>query len=363
MQALRDRALGEFWHLRGHASEGRRWLEAALHSDTPTESVRARALVRAGWLAWEQSDYDRSEALNAESLALFRQSEDGAGAAQALYTLGLAELHRGELKRASGLLDEAVTLNRISGDTARLSLSLTARGILAMVSQDPGLAVTSHEESLALAREAGDDFAINVSLMLGALLYLGQGDYRRASSLCEEGLEVARRLRAMHAIATFLNVSGTLAGVQGQPTRAATLWGASEQLREAIGAVLSPTERSYFGAHITAAHSQLDEAAWQKAWNEGRTMSSEQAIDHALGDQATQQVDTPASPETYPAGLSAREVDVLKLVAQGLTNAQIAKQLFISPNTVNRHLNSIYHKLGVTSRAAATRFATEHALS
>jgi DNA-binding NarL/FixJ family response regulator len=52
----------------------------------------------------------------------------------------------------------------------------------------------------------------------------------------------------------------------------------------------------------------------------------------------------------------------LKLVAHGLTNAQTAKELFISPNTVNRHLNSIYHKLGVSSRAAATRFASEHNL-
>ena len=50
-------------------------------------------------------------------------------------------------------------------------------------------------------------------------------------------------------------------------------------------------------------------------------------------------------------------------MAQGITNAEVAKELFISPNTVNRHLNSIYHKLGVTSRAAAARFAAEHNLA
>jgi DNA-binding NarL/FixJ family response regulator len=60
--------------------------------------------------------------------------------------------------------------------------------------------------------------------------------------------------------------------------------------------------------------------------------------------------------------LSARETEVLKLVAKGLTNARIARELFISPRTVDRHLNSIYRKVGISSRAAATRFAAEHNL-
>jgi DNA-binding NarL/FixJ family response regulator len=73
-----------------------------------------------------------------------------------------------------------------------------------------------------------------------------------------------------------------------------------------------------------------------------------------------EQQKTPIS--EYPAGLTAREVEVLKRAARGLTNAQIAQELFLSPRTVNAHLNSIYHKLGVSSRTAATRFAGEHGL-
>ena len=69
-----------------------------------------------------------------------------------------------------------------------------------------------------------------------------------------------------------------------------------------------------------------------------------------------------ASAPGYPAGLTAREVEVLRLVAKGRTNAQVAQELYLSPRTVNAHLNSIYHKLGVDSRAAATRFAVEHGL-
>jgi DNA-binding NarL/FixJ family response regulator len=68
------------------------------------------------------------------------------------------------------------------------------------------------------------------------------------------------------------------------------------------------------------------------------------------------------SSPTYPNGLTAREVEVLRLVAQGLTDAQVAEQLVISPRTVNTHLTAIYGKIGVTSRSAATRYAIENHL-
>ena len=88
-------------------------------------------------------------------------------------------------------------------------------------------------------------------------------------------------------------------------------------------------------------------------------MTPEQAVEYALPKE-----DLKGSRPTmsYPGGLSAREAEVLKLVAKGLTNARIASELFVSPRTVDRHLNSIYRKVGVSSRAAATRFAAEHNL-
>ena len=67
-------------------------------------------------------------------------------------------------------------------------------------------------------------------------------------------------------------------------------------------------------------------------------------------------------PPTYPDGLTAREVEVLCLVAQGLTNEQVAEELVISRRTVNTHLTSIYGKIHVSSRSAATRYAIEHNL-
>jgi DNA-binding NarL/FixJ family response regulator len=88
-------------------------------------------------------------------------------------------------------------------------------------------------------------------------------------------------------------------------------------------------------------------------------MSSERSIEYAL-EQET--VPDPAAPVAYPAGLSAREVEVLRLVATGLTNAEVAEKLFLSSRTVEWYLSAIYRKVGLHSRAEAVRFAAEHGL-
>ena len=98
-------------------------------------------------------------------------------------------------------------------------------------------------------------------------------------------------------------------------------------------------------------------------------MTLDEAIEFALAAEAPapslgehSPVTSPPTAATYPAGLTAREVEVLRLLAQGLTYAQIAEQLVISRRTVNGHVTSIYNKLGVASRAAATRYAIDHHL-
>ena len=90
-------------------------------------------------------------------------------------------------------------------------------------------------------------------------------------------------------------------------------------------------------------------------------MTPEQAL-AAKGQKPTPMPTGTASPPTYPDGLTAREVEVLRLLAGGLTDLQIAEKLVLSPRTVHAHISSIYNKLGVTSRSTATRYAIEHHL-
>ena len=133
--------------------------------------------------------------------------------------------------------------------------------------------------------------------------------------------------------------------------------------------MMDPLERADYEHAVEGVRARLGEKAFAEAWARGRTLTPEQAL--AANGQGTIPAPTPTepssaspttSPVSYPAGLTAREVEVLRLVAQGMTNEQVAEQLVISPRTVNTHLTSIYGKIGVTTRSAATRYAVEHHL-
>jgi non-specific serine/threonine protein kinase len=354
-------ALGEFWHLRGHLDEGQRWLQAVLtNGGEASEPVRARVLAQAGWIAWEQGDYERAVSLTEKSLALSRKIGDERISALALLVQGMSRMRQGdELERASELIEESVALHRATGDAAGLSRALLGLGIVAVLRGDYEHAATLHEEGLALAREAADNFAINIALMQGALVHLSRGDHRMAVALTEEGLALAWHLRMLHATAAHLDISSGLAGARGQAARSARLWGAAEALRESIGAPISPVERFYFAPLTAAAKSELGEAAWEAELAEGRTMTPEQAVEYAL---STHEAAPSSSHDSSSSLLSARETEVLALVAEGLTNPQVAQRLYLSPRTVGQHLRSVYRKLGVSSRAAAVREASERGM-
>jgi DNA-binding CsgD family transcriptional regulator len=193
-----------------------------------------------------------------------------------------------------------------------------------------------------------------------------QGNYAAAVTLYKENLALCREMGDEN-ITPALEGLADVALRQGRQAWAARLWGAAETLREEIRMPLPPVERAYFERAVDAARDHLGEQAFTALWVEGRTMS----LEHVLDDQEPVSSPRPAltaSPSATmlpPASgtrLTAREMDVLCLLTQGLTSAQIAEQLVIGVVTVNFHVRSIYSKLGVSSRSAATRYAIEHHL-
>ena len=214
---------------------------------------------------------------------------------------------------------------------------------------------------MELYREIGHRHGTAKSLaVLGKVLATG-GDYAAASTYYEQSLAISAELGEKWVAAVYLVELGEVVAALRQGAWAAQLWGASEAIRDALGIPIFLVERADYERAVSAARAHLGERAFATAWAQGRAMTPQQA----LAAQGQKPIPTPTitvSPPTYPAGLTAREVEVLHWVALGLTDAQVAEQLVISPRTVTSHLSSIYNKLGVSSRAAATRFAMEHQL-
>jgi predicted ATPase/DNA-binding CsgD family transcriptional regulator len=356
-------ALGEFWYIRGYLSEGRRWLEEALaNGDTPSVA-RVRTLAKASWIAWEQTDLERAIALGEEGLELARKLGDEEGAAATLFNLGVAVMIQGDLERASALFEESLPLFRELGDKWGLARLFSCLGLVAMFRGDYERAKALMEESLAVARKSGDVWCSSMALNHLGLMALFQEDFGRVQALCKESLELSRQSGMGHVISYSLHTSAALAGSRGQLLRSARLWGAAEALHEAMGTALSPMELRVYDPHMAAARAQVEDAAWEAAWQEGRAMSMEEAIENALSDEELVSAKTPAPEEQQGgeplAALTRREEEVATLVARGLRNRQIASELSISEHTVATHVGKTMRKLSLSSRSQLAAWVTE----
>ncbi len=357
-------ALWLFWGIRSNFAEGRRLMEQALSAEGGAAipaSARAKALYVEAMMANYQGDHGSAESLAVESLGLFRELNDKLGSAYALSNAGFAANGQGQHKRAITLIEESVDLFLAEGEEWGAAIEL---GFLAVSWRDQGdheRAKNLAERGLALSRQVGERQAISAALYTLATLAQAERDHERARDLFEEGLELSAELGNEADVAHCLEGLAAVAAAEGRIARAARLWGAEEALLERMEAAVYTyvPDRSLHRSRVAAARAQLDEGAFGAAWAEGRAMPPEQAIEYALDHPETLEI---SSPEAYPAGLSAREVEVLRLVATGLSNSEVAEKLFLSSRTVDWHLGSIYRKLGIHSRAEATRFASEHGL-
>ena len=364
------------------------WLEQALAlGDGPPTAERARASIAAGLLAYHQADYAVAVSHLQRGLDQCRERGDEADVARALAALALARTRAGDLAPALHLAEEALAAYRRLDDEPGVGRSLETLGRVLWIQGDYGQARARLQESRAVARRLGArDIAARASQGLGYVA-LADGDLEGADALLEESLAEFRELgdrwwalrgmcglghvaarRGAHAAARLRFAQGLeiarelgdpmleaaclegLAVAHG-PALAARLLGAAESLRERAGAawpafVHADSERS-----ADRARRALGDERFAAEWARGRAMGAAEILDLA-----------PPRPPEHPAGLTLREVEVLRLVAAGLTDAQVAERLVLSVRTVHSHVRSIYRKLGVSSRSAATGYALRQGL-
>ncbi len=358
-----------YWYARGHLSEGRQWFERLLPgSESVAAPVRAKALKSAGWLVYQQKDFDYAETLLSKGLEVYRLLGDKQNIATSLYRLGLVAWERGDFPLAQAQTEDALSLFSQIGSKEGIADSLLALSYSAIEQNEYSKAREQAEQALLLFREIGDQWALTYTLHGLARVVLLQGDAVTAQALTEESLAISIELGNLGGIASCLERLAEISAVQEQLIWAVLLWGAAEHLRETTTISLESTQPSV----VNAVRNKLGEETFNSMWLQGRRMTPEQAIAAResvftqVSRKAKQQQALSTSPTkqkvSYPLGLTPREVDVLRLVAQGLTDAEIAERLDISYRTVSTHLTSIFNKLGINSRVAAVRFAVENRL-
>jgi DNA-binding CsgD family transcriptional regulator len=363
------------------------------HEEPP--ALRTRALAAAGVLAVYQADYGDAARLCEESLALARQLGDEQGVADALSGLALSAQRAGRAASAREMYARALAIYRENGDDGAIARSLEGVGLSSWYDGDYDAAHPALEESAQLFRKLGDRKGAAAVLVHLAGVYLTEGDPGAARTRVAEALPIVAELEDRWDTARALLISGRAAADQDAHAEAtsdlakslaifvelgdklllssctlafakiaaatvdsehvARLLAAAERTREAAGAEWPAYLRGQYESEGATARERLGEEAFAAAWKEGSRMTPEEAI-------AAYRSAAAESPPRYPAGLTAREVEVLREVASGLTDAQVAEELVVSPRTVHSHLHSIYRKLGVGSRTAATRYAIERNL-
>ncbi len=223
--------------------------------------------------------------------------------------------------------------------------------------------LTAHDRWLAWS---GAALGQSEGCVLWASYHRAVGDLPAAYEAAERALAHAQQPRQPLALLVAHRLLGELATAAARHADAATHLAAALALADAC---VAPYERALTLLALAVSHHDTgDRVAAQATLAEARAilelLGAQPALAHATALAARLATATPASPASdYPAGLSAREVEVLRLVAGGLTDAEVAARLFLSPRTVSGHLRSVYGKIGVSSRAAATRFAIEQGLA
>jgi len=360
------------WFILGHdgPDEARPLLEksAAIFrelGDTHSLISVLTALVRA---AAEQENLTQAETLAQECLVLARELGNKPDIVEALYYIAQIKCFQDDIEQSIIYCQDCLVLARELGDKHNIARALGTLGDNFLSQGDLIQAETVIEETLVLDREMDNRHNVAASLVsLGRIKRL-QGNFANAATLEIEGLSLAREVGHKSMKGVILIELAHIAVGGERFERATLLFGAAEPLNPYVE--MGPHERADYEHAVEYVRMQLGEEVFQGVWDKGKAMTLEQVIAMLDKDITTETIAPeppakdvkPPAKSAYPDELTAREVEVLRLIAQGWSDSQIAEHLIISPRTVNAHLTSIYRKIQVSSRSAATRYAIDHHL-
>jgi excisionase family DNA binding protein len=356
-------ALGQFWRRHSYWREGYVWLDRALaRAGSAPSATRARSLHWAGHLAGNLGLIAEEAAMLGESLSLYQHLGDDLRGAGVLFHLAGAPGATSTYEQAVARYEEALAVFRAHGYARGELYTLLTLADLAERRGDTATGARLSADVLARGRAMGESFLTTAALgNLGQVALLA-GDTASAWSHFAEEAAFAAKYGYREFVGDALAGFATCVASAGDWTTGVRWLAAAQSDAEAFGTPLVP--RLELARRTLAAGSSSDDPAWVRAWDAGRTLPLERGIAEALATAVPSREATtkPIDLTVGSARLSAREREVLCVLASGASNAEIAKTLFISLKTVEWHVGRIFHKLGVSSRAGAAAFAARHGI-
>lgn len=360
-------AYDDFWSARRYRAESRRWSEFGL--DTAPEAppaLRATALHIAVFSARALGDYQAAVAHAEEGLTVSQEDGDPLAIGRAYYQLGNA-WHHIDARRAAAACAEAVAVARRAGHQGWLGIVLADLGDKLHSMGDIATAARLIDEGIDINRKIGHAWGVAQALGQRGHVARSEGSPALAAQLFLELIPLAQKLIDEHMV---MGAVAGLAGVAldfGQPRRAALLLGAVSAEQEQTGwpRVAHPLNV----ARITlAVRHALGDEAYTAAFATGQTIPFAAALADAV---ALLQPEHPSALERFSIGresgndpgLTPREQEVLTLLCQRRTNAEIADALFLSPRTVETHVTHLLGKLGAANRRDVGAIAVRRGLA
>lgn len=387
--------LWPFWYRRGFYQEARAWLEQAASLEAAmSPSVRAATLTGAGVLAFLQCDYTIARERLNRARSFYDRSGDKVGVATVLQRLGSIAREQGRYDQATRMHWASMAIWEELDDGAGVAASEDYLGIVAWLTGNPEQAAERCARAFAyFRRHELRQEAAEALINLGIAAHYQHDDVAAQEKL-DEALRVSRELHYQEGVAWSLHELGTIglekdphaadllrealnvhfelgdrwrtaatletiaaALVVPDPGAATTLLAATHVAREAMGAPVAPAELPLVRSSLAAVIDRLDKASFDRAWSTGMAMSLSDAVDLATRSIQVGRSQDPEDGAASAHGLTDREVAVLCLIREGLTNRQIGQRLFISPATAGVHVSNILRKLDVTSRVQAAGIA------
>ena len=347
-------AMVRFWDVHGDLREGMRWLTdlLALPSVRAQTLGWARAQTAHAYLTILAGNLERGVSLLDETLPFWRALPDPRGLAMALFFRGLAVAWNAtDLGSAEPIFSESLKLAQQRGPRWTVYFCLYCLGETARLKGDLSRAEVLLSQSLALASEAHDRWGAVYAEYGLAFLALAADDRAGAGEHARRSLTISAELGDTRSATYALEALGCIAAADRQARRAARLFGAAEALREPVGEFMSATLHVARDESLATARAELGARAFGSAFASGRGLNFDEAV--ALG---------LAGDSHSPSSLTSRELEVARLVAEGLSNRQIAAALVLTERTTESHLTHIFNKLGVRSRTQLATWAMERGL-